>query len=250
LNSSAETNQLSKWVFVAPRLFLSPWFALAGVVYWIQPALMALEAAELLLGLVMLTDIVLKYQLLSSKSDSSTNFSAWPIVAIFAPLLLGAVSNSFIDRFVFGADEELVAQAREELADIAWDLQHAGAIYSEIPRQDRLFDSRLYSCVREDMLRFTDESRFYGARLNSGLGERETRRRSYFLDPWHNPYWICMKGHGPVQLYCFGLNRRLETLVLNEERVPHESDLKGDDISFWIDNFEHRSQSPVTPNHD
>ena len=142
------------------------------------------------------------------------------------------------------------AQAREELADIAWDLPHAGAIYPEIPRQDRLFDSRLYSCVREDMLRFTDESRFYGARLNSGLGERETRRRSYFLDPWHNPYWICMKGHGPVQLYCFVPNRRLETLVLNEERVPHESDLKGDDISFWIDNFEHRSQSPVTPNHD
>jgi hypothetical protein len=107
LNSSAETNPLSKWVFVAPRLFLSPWFALAGVVYWIQPVLMALEAAELLLGLVMLTDIVLKYQLLSSKSDSSTDFSAWPIVAIFALLLLGAVSNPFIDRFVFGADEEL-----------------------------------------------------------------------------------------------------------------------------------------------
>lgn len=236
---------VSRLEMVAPPLVLSPWFALVGVVYLIQPTPLALEADELLLGLLLFADVLLKCRTTESQYGASPWRSARPLVLLSIPLLLGAVTNPLLDRFVFGADENRVAQARAELAAIAWDLRHAGAIYPEIPHQDRLFDNRIFSAVRDDLIRFKDESRFYGARLNADLDDAERKRRSYFLDPWNNPYWICMKGYGPIHLYSFGPNRRLDTLMIFEQRVPTEADMKGDDIAIWVDLY--KSTRPGSP---
>lgn len=228
---------------VAPSLYLSPWFALVGVVYSIQPVPMALEAMELMLGLLLLADVFLKCQWTASKLGQTLRQSVLLPVVLTLPLLLGAVTNPLLDRFVFGADEKRVAQARKELAMIAWDLQHSGAIYPQIAIANRLYDNRIYSSVRDDMVRFKDNSRFYGARLFPKLDATQKQRRTYFLDPWNNPYWICMKGYGQVHLYSFGPNRRSETLLLYEQRVPTEADMQGDDIGVWVDLYESQRKS-------
>ena len=63
----------------------------------------------------------------------------------------------------------------------------------------------------------------------------DAQRRTYFLDPWNNPYWIRMQGDSPIYLYSFGPNRRLDTVLGNADGVPTESEVKGDDIGVWID---------------
>jgi hypothetical protein len=200
--------------------------------------MLSLEASEMLLGLLLLTDVVLKCQSPRIVSDRAFQMTAKPVVAAFAAMLLGAVASPLVGQFLYVGDEVRIAQARQELEDIAWDLQHAGSIYPEIAKGNRVFDSRLYGAVSDDMVRFTGDSRFYGTRAVASLSADDKKRRTYFLDPWNNPYWISMKGHGRVHLYSFGPNRRLDTIVLHEERVPNESDLAGDDIAVWVDVYD------------
>ena len=236
-NNRDESTAFSKLRAVSPSLALSPWFAVAAFVYWIDPVVLSLEAAELLLALLLFCDVILKCQ--TEGNRSAVNSRRMPIqLAVFGlPLILGAINNPVIDHTILAPDPARIEKANAELDEIAWDLKNAGRIYPEIPRQDQVFDSRIYNAINEEMVRFSKQSRFHGKRDDPELSPEDRKRRKYFLDPWNNPYWISLKGYGSVQVYSFGPNGRLDTILLHEERIPSEADIRGDDLSVWVDVF-------------
>lgn len=196
---------------------------------------MSLEAAELFLSLLLFIDVRFKTQKLTLAAP--TPGWSWSFLLLGLPLLLGAVTNPLIDRAIYGSDEKRVTQAQKELELIAWDLQFSGAVNPNLPGDGDLYASRIYNAFRNRWLYFDESGRFYGTKdVHHDPGE--ILRRTYFLDPWNNAYWIRMKGYEPIYLYSFGPNRRLDTILSSEDGVPTPSDVQGDDIGVWLDLYE------------
>ena len=227
---------------VAPAGILAPWFGLAGVIYWVQPVWMSLEAAELLLGLLLLADVTRKVGRLSH--PLTIHLLSHPLLAngiLVLPLLGGAISNPLIEHFVFGVDEQRVATARRDLKAIAWDLQNGGAVNPNLAGRNILYDSRIFNALNNRWLYFSQTGRFRSRTFPPG--SETDLRQTYFLDPWNNAYWIRMQGNQPVFLYSFGPNRRLDTILSDQEGVPGPAQVKGDDIGFWFE-IDPEMQSP------
>lgn len=105
-----------------------------------------------------------------------------------------------------------------------------------IPSPNHLAVSRIYFAGRMDWLRFDEQGHFRtatGEQRETPLGQRQT----YFLDPWNNAYWVRMQGFGPVFLFSFGPNRRLDTVLSEDHGVPTPDEIRGDDVGVWIDPF-------------
>jgi hypothetical protein len=225
----------------APRLYLAPWFLLAGAAHWTGPywamrMVSSAEAVEMLVGLLLLADVIEKTTLLGGFSFGGSNWVAGLksfSILTFA-VVLGVVANPLLERFVFGADPEKVRQARQELTAIGHDLEDNKGVHLDVIRSNELVDSRIWYGVRSGWLYFEGRDHFraaIGAQESADLRHRHT----YFLDPWNNAYWIRMRGLEPIFLYSFGPNRRLDTVLDHYGHVPTEAELKGDDVGVWID---------------
>lgn len=220
----------------APSVHLVPWFALTGGVYWSCTVKMSPEAAEMMLGLLVLADVAGKTRRFGTgdASGDARRGAVGSLAVLSIAVALGFVANPLIERFVFGVDPQLVQQTREELEAIGRDLSERAAIDRELPTSGELVDSRLYYASRMGWMEFEQHGFF--RTLTSD--ERDTPlglRQTYFLDPWNNAYWVRMRGYGPVYLYSFGPNRRLDTVLSDDAGPPTPEQLRGDDIGVWIE---------------
>ncbi|MDG2222126.1 MAG: hypothetical protein P8L85_12155 [Rubripirellula sp.] len=247
-HSTTRTYAPADWLEkFAPAIWLSPWFALTGIVYWVSNIMMAFEAAELMLGLLFLVDILNK----SFNLRQSFQIPRWwiaaflPLVMLVTSLALGFAANPLLERFVFNSDSELIAKAQQELEKLGSELESYGAINPGLANSDELSDFRIYMGVREGLVTINDPNEFIFETSSSINVDLASLRSKYYLDPWNNAYWLRMQGFQPIFLYSFGPNRRLDTIPKDRVSVPRPGETEGDDIGFWIDPFRnHRQATP------
>ncbi len=224
-------------VAFAPHPVLVFWFTVTGIVYWFRPVYMSTEAAELMLGLLLLSDVYLKTHAPDSRSKAVPRTRSIGIALILGlPLLLGGMVNPIIDPILYGPDQPRVEQATEELQLMANDLLENEWINPSVATDGDLYDSRIYYAVNQQWLYFDETGNYFNKR-DIQIDQGEVTRLNYFLDPWNNAYWIRMQGTQPVMLYSFGPNRRLDTILADEVGVPSREQIIGDDIGVWLDPF-------------
>lgn len=232
---NSNRNGRPRWLAAsAPHMILVPWFALTGLVYWFRPIFMSTEAAELMLGLLLLTDVYLRIRVLQGPSARLRSLATtWTGILLGLPLLLGLVVNPIVDPLLYGPDPQRVEQALEELQLLANDLSENDWINPGISRDGDLYDSRIYYAVKQQWLYFDETGNYFNKR-DIQIDPGEIMRLNYFLDPWNNAYWIRMQGEQPVWLYSFGPNRRLDTILSDADGIPTPDQIAGDDVGVWL----------------
>ena len=208
----------------APPLSLVPWHV--GVILWIVifPMQLSDEVAELLLGLIFVSDLTLR---VIPAGRVGARPGALTAGLILAPVLAGMLTTPAADLLTRRHEEARVAQMQGELAELGADLP--GVRRGE--RELALIHARLYSAMEQDALAWPEKSEFKRGRGGSSRGR-------YFLDPWNNPYWILAQADSDVVLvYSFGPNRRRdaspEQLEAARRGGPAQAvSLPGDDAGF------------------
>ncbi len=224
--------KLRAWTrpLAAPKA-LRPWCVAVAFFSVANPTLLAAEAAELFLGLLLLLDAF------GRTSEEPPAPLAQGVVAL-AVLLLGLAAAPAFDRFLYGEDEKAAAQAQKELGILADDLRRGG-LNPLLFTIGSPLDKRLFNAVRANLARLGRPSLFLGEepppedRRPEAVGART--RRGYLLDPWNNSYWIFYKpGGNGLLLYSLGANRRRETDLkdLSPEAL-RTANLSGDDLGLW-----------------
>lgn len=220
--------QKSRWgraiASQAPPVALAPWHL--GVILWIVvfPIRFSDEVAELLLGLVFVSDLGLR---VLPRELGKARASAIAAGLVIAPVLFGALTTPIADSLTRRHEEARTAQMRSELPELGGDLEKARRGGRELA----LIHARLYTVIEQDALEWPESGGFVRARGESSRGR-------YFLDPWNNPYWLYARSDSDVVLvYSFGPNRRrdasAEELDAAARGAPGEVvALPGDDAGF------------------
>lgn len=194
---------------VAPHALTSTSFLLVAAAELAYPVSLTGEAAELLFGCCFVASGALAL-------PSLPRFAAPALVA--GALVLGAVAPATIDRLWYGSDEARVALARQELHELAAELQRDGVLQERALQKKKSVHKRVFTAGRAGYFSLPDET-----------DEQVTRRR-WFLDPWNNPYWIAWsRKQGRITLYSFGPDRR------RDGRYEKRPEVKGDDIAVHFE---------------
>jgi hypothetical protein len=198
---------------LAPPLPLAPLFLDVVAAEMSYPVDLTGEGAELGAGLLFLASALLAAELRPRTA----------LIWLVAPLVAGALVSTVLSRIVFGSDEEGVRTATAELELLRDDIVTTAT--SRLRR--RTIHKRLYTANLDGFLDLAGGSFLEGAGTPAKPRSAQQRsdRRGYFLDPWHNPYWVFFdrrKQAGSV--YSFGPNRRRDVNIRKRDSDP------GDDV--------------------
>lgn len=217
---------------VAPRWSLAPWFAIVALVELSYPAELAGEACELVLGMLFVAAALVHHGWPTEPTEIPSRKS---LVLLVAPLGLGVITEPIVSRVVYGADEDLVVQAQQELEALRDDLMAPEVLHRKLGKKRRVH-KRVFTAVVAGYFDPDAPLAVLGGAPSAASDAKDSRRDrlGYFLDPWNNPYWILTskKGHRGV-LYSFGPNRRRDTKM--PKRVPKNLQAAGDDIVVPFD---------------
>ncbi|MEM6994560.1 MAG: hypothetical protein AAF721_28860 [Myxococcota bacterium] len=237
---------------VAPAAELAPWFFVVALVELSYPADLAGEACEMVLGLLFLAAAVI--QRTPGDLDEASPEGLRPAAVLMsAPLALGAVTQPVVARVVYGDDEALVEQARQELELLRDDLLRPGVIRKKL-RKKRRIHKRIFTAVQARYFDMSKDIEFLEGRSTAATKDAvdpRRDRRGYFLDPWNNPYWVLTtkKGRRAV-LYSFGPNRRRDT-KMPKKKIREDFRASGDDIVVVLSTAKPKtpkwSEPPPTP---
>lgn len=179
---------------LAAPLALLPWFAVVGWLEFSYPYELVGELAELMLGLLFLTDVLARTQQGEAAQALDRAPAARPYA--LAQLAVLAVPLGILpatDLLMRLNADTLIAHTRDDLAVLAERIERGAALRAKVFRM-REVHKRVYTAVKAGYLEL-DPDEFY-------------------LDAWNNPYWIAFErkrdGRGSVVLYSFGPNRRRE----------------------------------------
>ncbi|MEK7703128.1 MAG: hypothetical protein AAB317_04120 [Nitrospirota bacterium] len=197
---------------VTPSITFIPWFIFIAWVELTYPIKFAGEAAELALGILFLSDSLLR--LSAIRSFPIYTHQSFPIFVMGFVFLLGAATTWAIDRFHFGSSDQGIAQASAELELMRKDLL-SGKIIQVSLLEGGGIHKRIYTAVESGYIRFGSQSLFLenqSSQLEVEKSRARTDRRGYFLDPWNNPYWISYRTKNRLLIvYSMGPNRRRDT---------------------------------------
>ena len=229
--SSAPSGSLS------PPLYLAPWFAAVAWAEVSYPGRFTGEAAELLMGLVLLADAVQRFGVIRRGSDA-VGPALYVLPAVLAvPFVMGTLTPMAVQALSNNSYTEAVLLTREELELLKSDLSDPKTVHVLATKYS--VHRRLFTAARFQQLEFGNRSRFLEFRTSPaepGGAEPRRDRRGYFLDPWNNSYWIqYSRRRDAAIIYSFGPNRRRDTNFerLSEEEVRSEV-LDGDDIGVTV----------------
>lgn len=197
--------RLRAFAELTPPLSIIPHFIAVIVFEQVYPVDLTGEGAELFLGVLFVV------------SAAAGRGQRTVLIASAAPLIGGALTAPLLALVVFGADVEGSAQARDELARLAQDLELGRG-----PKLDRgrSIHKRVFTATRDGYFKIE------GGAFHEGLARRRDRV-GYFLDPWNNPYWVYLERRATRGLvYSFGPNRQRDTAV-KEGDVASGDDLLG-----------------------
>ncbi|MEK7703250.1 MAG: hypothetical protein AAB317_04750 [Nitrospirota bacterium] len=170
---------------LAPTMTFIPLFTFVAWVELTYPIKFSGEAAELLLGLLFLSDLLLRIQPIALLP--ARLYPAFPVIVIGFVFLFGIATTWSIDFFRFGYNPDAITQTKNELDLIRKDLL-SGSVIQPSLFESSGFHKRIFTAVESGYLRFGN-------------------RHSYFLDPWNNSYWISYQ-EGRIIIYSMGPNRR------------------------------------------
>ncbi|MEZ4270847.1 MAG: hypothetical protein R3C68_05265 [Myxococcota bacterium] len=181
------------------------------------------EAAELMLGMLFLADAVHKRE---HSAHGFFDSGLWCNVLILgAPLLVGLGVALGTDWLLHGSADERQMLARHELELLAQDMRVPGSLGKRLGRK-KYVHKRLFTAQEAGYLKNLEGLGFLGEK---GISPRVQGRRTYFLDPWNNPYWLYYRRKSSaLVLYSFGGNRRRDS-VLEKKGI-----VRPDDISVTI----------------
>ena len=203
---------LGRWFMATgPPLLLSPWFAAIALTELHHPFSFVSETTELVLGLLFLTIAVLRFTV-GPEATAILRWNAWPAVGVALMLTLGLATPPLAEQLLFGSAHQLAAETKSELELLREDVLRPGVAQPKM-LQMNLVHHRIFTASRRDFLHFGEQSQFLkGERTPAEGGEPSESRHPYFVDPWHNPYWIIYSGRtGWAVLYSFGANRRRDS---------------------------------------
>ncbi len=224
--------KLRAWVrpLAAPK-GLRPWCVAVALFSVANPALLAAEAAELFLGLLLLLDAF-------GRTSKEPPAPLAQVAALSIVLLLGFTAAPVSDRFLYDEDKKAAAQAKEELKLLENDLSRGG-LNPVLFTIGSPLDKRLLNAIRGNLVRLARPGLFLGDEPSPDdrrpEAMRARTRRGYLLDLWNNSYWIFYKpGEKGILLYSLGPNRRRETDLKNlSPQALREANLSGDDLGLW-----------------
>lgn len=218
-------------VLAAP-IALLPWFTAVAWLEFSYPYELVGELAELMLGLLFLTDLLERRAAqtaadhpLAPAPDAARvhtrrgETAGGPIViAQLCALVAGGVCLPLNEVSLLADNAELVAHTERDLSTLAARMESGGALRSALFRK-REVHKRLYTAVK--------------------AGYVDLERERFYLDAWNSPYWISFvraegegsQTKGRVLLYSFGPNRRRDLdPKLSGSRVS-----AGDDVELSIE---------------
>ena len=219
---------LGRWFMATgPPLLLSPWFAAVALTELPHPFSFVSETTELVLGLLFLTIAVLRFTV-GPEATAILRWNAWPAVVVALMLTLGLATPPLAEQLLFGSAHQLAAETESELELLREDVLRPGVAQPKM-LQMNLVHHRIFTASRRNFLHFGEQSQFLkGERTPAEGGEPSESRYPYFVDPWHNPYWIIYSGRtGWAVLYSFGANRRRDSDFTNwseSSRMNPDSD--------------------------
>lgn len=231
------TNARPPWSWVrmaAPQTGLAPWFLLVAVVELLYPVSYTGEAAELTLGAVFLADVWIRVRPAGPLTSPVAVLAACLAVLVLArtSIVVGAIAAA-------AGDDILVARAEADLDRLSDDLALGDAIRSSLLQAGGVHQ-RVFTAVQKGHLRVPPAGRYLGSGQVTSDDEPAAsvrNRRTYFLDPWHNSYWLYSNRRaGYILLYSMGPNRKRDTPVAT--LIPPElrdADMSGDDIGIAIE---------------
>lgn len=232
-----ERGQLAVALSVAaPPMTLAPWFALVALVELSYPLKFTGEAAEFVLGLLFLSAALARDPWrVEHKQNVSCDTKV--LTGLATVIVLGLVTPLTVQAIIYAGYEESIAQTRTELKELSQDFQQDGVITSRLMRKKSVH-KRLFTAVHKGYLNPPAQSVFLQSKSSpkqlSGNQSSHLNRRSYFLDPWNNPYWIYYnKRKGRILLYSFGPNRRRDTDLI-AGNLSSEPLFQGDDIGVIV----------------
>ena len=216
---------------------LLPWFlgvAWAEVAY---PTPLTGEAAEMVLGLLFAVDAFERFR---GQTDPPEGSRA-SVALVALPIAAGLLIQPAVELFIYGSDEEGKQQCLDELRDLSADVL-AAFPHAEKLQSRRRVHKRLFTAIRQDYLS-VDAGRFLNGHVSPATDSTNAARRDrrgYFLDPWHNPYWILFERRfGRIIVYSFGPNRRRDT---NTRQTSRQFRARGDDIAVVLQDHRRRER--------
>jgi len=206
-------------VLAAP-LSLLPWFVAVAWLEFSYPYELVGELAELMLGLLFLSDLLTRQAEQTARQHTEGELGAHPRasarsagVQLFA-LAVAVACLPLNELSLRDNTAELVAHTERDLGALAARMQSGDTLRSSLFRK-REVHKRLYTAVK--------------------AGYVELERERFYLDAWNSPYWISFErgseGKGRVLLYSFGPNRR-------RDLDPKQSDMHvgaGDDVTLALE---------------
>jgi hypothetical protein len=204
--------QLSSAIKLAPPLAFLPAALVVVAAELTYPIDLTGEAAELLLGLVLLATVTV---------DCNPPLPR-VLASLAAPLIAGALLAPITARVIYGSDEEGTKVAQVELELLRSDVEKGA---TEKLKNKSSVHKRVFTSARDKYVTLSGGAFLEGQATPAEASNARHDRRGYFLDPWNNPYWILWdkkKERGLV--YSFGPNRQRDSDVRNSDRVD------GDDV--------------------
>jgi hypothetical protein len=173
-------------------------------------------------------------------------FPPAPIALALGLVVLTLATTTAIDAMHAAGAESAIEQATLELDQIGDDIADRDAIQRPMLAAQAVHQ-RLFTTVRAGLLRFGTTSIFLGGQSSPAEASAAQPRRDrvgYFLDPWHNPYWLYYdRAAAAVVVYSLGPNRRRDTPMtdLSADRL-HDGDLDGDDLGVVVQLRQEKSE--------
>jgi len=220
-------------VLAAPFALL-PWFCAVAWLEFSYPYELVGELAELLLGLLFLTDL-LERQSTPTRSDHTASLSAERdmsseaqsgslrtarrvVFAQLAALFAAGLCLPLNEVSLLADDAELVLHTQRDLLALGARMEAGDTVRSSLFRK-REVHKRLYTAVK--------------------AGYFDLERERFYLDAWNSPYWISFvradgdgtQSKGRLLLYSFGPNRRRDL----DPKLDDAHDAHGDDVQLSIE---------------
>lgn len=194
---------------LAAPLALLPWFACAAWLEFSYPYELVGELAELLLGLLLLEDVLMR-----TSARVRTDQRAWVAGAQLAACGLALAIVPLTELALQRDAGALVARTRSDLSVLAQRIEQGETLRAKLFRK-REVHKRVYTAVKEGYLELDPEQ--------------------FYLDAWNNPYWVAFERkdaqRGNMILYSFGPNRRRDLDPKQRGERAHA----GDDVKIELE---------------
>jgi hypothetical protein len=215
----------------APAFCLMPYFVLVIAMEQIYPISFTGEGCELFLGLIFLVHVFDAYPINKLETYPWNTLYRLSVLTAFV-FALGIITAPLLNLLVYGSDAKAEAAIKKELQLLQSDFLTARANKKKILKRKRVH-KRIYTAILKNYFSLPNDSLFLEGKQTPAdpkTGEVRNDRKGYFLDPWHNPYWVYYdKKKKLVIFYSFGSNRKRDSKL-------RDGSLQGDDIGtvFYV----------------